>query len=180
MFLNECTGGRMGCIISSGDGASTVDDAARPARRHRALLSSLLAAVSTVALSAGAAQAAADDGSRKSSDEQAAVQALMAKIQSMEQRINGLQAELKEAKASSGSKTSRAPSIAQSASLASRTPTDAAQPFADVKSSGAQAKFLPVADLRTPPPLPSKNDKDLFGVGASPVPGLKIGMYGEI
>src|SRR5262245_52056692 len=101
MVLSKCTGGRVGCIVSSRDGASNVEGA-RPVRGRGVVLSSLLAAVSTVALSAGGAVAA--DGTSRSADESAAVKALMSKIQSMEQRINVLQAELKEAKGS-GSKT---------------------------------------------------------------------------
>jgi hypothetical protein len=178
------------------------------------LLSSLLAAVSTVALSAGAALAA-DDAPSRSADESAAVKALMSKIQSMEQRINVLQAELKEAKGTG----SKAPSVGQSASVASRRPADAVA-LADSKQtkttgpkapdsgskasdSGSKAsdsaqsatpasrlasafadsdpppKFLPAADLSLKA-APSNTNKDLFGVAPSPVPGMKIGSYGEI
>jgi len=175
MVLVKCAGGRMGCIISSADGVASVDISARPVRRHGSVvLSSLLAAVSTVALSAGVALAA-DDAASRSSDDPQAVKALMAKIQSMELRINGLQTELRETKAS----RLNTPGVAQSVSVASRVPADAL-PFGDPKPDNDQPRFLPAADLRGPPP-PLKNDnKDLFGVGASPVPGMKIGMYGEI
>jgi hypothetical protein len=207
MVLSKCTGGRVGCIVSSRDGASNVVEGAHPVRGRGMVLSSLLAAVSTVALSAGAALAA-DGASSRSADESAAVKALMSKIQSMEQRINVLQAELKEAK-SGGSKT---PGVGQSASLASRRPADAVTALADpkqttatgskVSDSGSKAadnaqsvtpvsrlasafadsdpppKFLPAADLSLKAPPPS--NKDLFGVAPSPVPGMKIGMYGEI
>jgi phosphate-selective porin O/P len=219
MVLSKCTGGRVGCIVSSRDGASVVDDGASPVRGRSMVLSSLLAAVSTVALSTGAALAAGDTPSRPA-EESAAVKALMAKINSMEQRINGLQAELKEAK-SGGSKS---PSVGQSASQASRRPTDAvalADPK-DIKASGQKtadnapsaskdtgpsgsrssdnaqssvspvsrlvsafadsdsgAKFMQAADLHLKAPPPGTN-KDLFGVAPSPVPGMKIGMYGEI
>jgi hypothetical protein len=117
MVLNNCTGGRVDCIVSSHDGASDIDDGARRLRGRSSVLS-LLAAVSTVALSAGAAFAGSDTPSR-SADESAAVKALMSKINSMEQRINDLQGELKEAKA-----RSKTPGVGQSASLASRHPTD--------------------------------------------------------
>jgi hypothetical protein len=199
-------------------------DGIRQVRGRARLLSSLLAAVSTLALSAAAAHAAEDAPSR--SAEGAAVKAMMAKIETMEQRINGLQTELKEAKAK------KATSVGQSASLASRRPADAVA-LADVKdthggaakasdnaqtpskpaaeamasadtkdktigsksSDGAQSpspvsrllsafadsdskpSLLPVADLKAPPPA---SNKDLFGVAPSPVPGMKIGMYGEI
>jgi hypothetical protein len=117
MVLNNCTGGRVDCIVSSHDGGSDIDDGTRRLRGRSSVLS-LLAAVSTVALSAGAAFAGSDTPSR-SADESAAVKALMSKINSMEQRINDLQGELKEAKA-----RSKTPGVGQSASLASRHPTD--------------------------------------------------------
>jgi hypothetical protein len=136
MVLSKCTGGRLGCIMPSGDGASSVVDGARPVRGRGAVLSSLLGAVSTVALGAGAALAA-DDAAPRSTGEQAAVQALMAKIESMEQRINGLQAELKLAKAGG----SRSSTMAQSVSPGSRLLADA-KPFAalkEVKADGSRA-----------------------------------------
>jgi hypothetical protein len=230
MVLSKCTGGRVGCIVSSRGGAPETGDGGRAVRRRGTVLSSLLAAVSTVALSAGAALAA-DDAPSRSVDESAAVKALMSKIDSMEQRINDLQAELKEAK--SGSKT---PSVGQSASQASRHPADAvaladrkpakgggsangpktadnaqsssrnamaSAASADTKASGSKAddnaqsvtpvsrlasafadsdappKFLPAADLSLKAP-PASTNKDLFGVAPSPVPGMKIGSYGEI
>src|SRR4051794_25814346 len=119
MVLNKCAGRRIGCTVSSGDGASRVNDGARPARGRGAILSSLLAAVSTVALSAGAL--AANDAPLKSNSEQAALQALMAKLQSMEQHINNLETELKLAK-TGGSKSS---AVAQLSSPASKLPADA-------------------------------------------------------
>ena len=151
----------------------------------------------------------------------------MAKIESMEQRINTLQVELKDAKAK------KTTSVGQSASQASRNPSgpvaligakdahgsalkasDNAQAASksvgnamalagskDVKNGGSttadaappsspasrlaaafadadpKPKFLPAADLKAPPPPAGK---DLFGVAPSPVPGMRIGMYGEI
>jgi hypothetical protein len=170
-------------------------------RGRGAVLSSLLAAVSTIALSAGTALAAGDAASR--STDEPAVKALMAKIQSMEERIDNLQTQLKDAKA----KGPKAPGVGESASLASRLPANTvalapketktdgskasditqsgspasrlAMAFADSKDDIAPPRFLPAADLKAPPPS-SKDNKDLFGVASSPVPGLKIGMYGEI
>jgi hypothetical protein len=208
--------------VSSHDDASDIGDGARPVRGRSMMLSSLLAAVSTVALSAGAALAA-DDTPSRSADESAAVKALMSKINSMEQRINVLQAELKEAKA-----PSKTPSVGQSASLASRHPVADTVALADTKDTKAKApkaadntqsassavtvadssakasgskasdntqsfvsrlasafadsdsqpKFLPAADLSLK--APKGDNKDLFGVAPSPVPGMKIGSYGEI
>ena len=129
MVSNNCTGGRVDCIVSSHDGGSDIDDGTRRLRGRSSVLS-LLAAVSTVALSAGAAFAGSDTPSR-SADESAAVKALMSKINSMEQRINDLQGELKEAKA-----RSKTPGVGQSASLASRHPTDTVA-IADPKAAKA-------------------------------------------
>lgn len=225
MILNSCSGRRADDSASSHDGALHIGWGGRPTRGRGGLLPSLLAAVSTLALSAAAAQAA-DDRSSQPADG-AAVKALMAKIESMEQRINTLQVELKDAKAR------KTTSVGQSASQASRNPSgpvaligakdahggalkasDNAQAASksvgnamaladskDVKNGGSttadaappsspasrlaaafadadpKPKFLPAADLKAPPP---PTGKDLFGVAPSPVPGMRIGMYGEI
>ena len=225
MILNSCSGRRADDSASSHDGALHIGWGGRPTRGRGGLLPSLLAAVSTLALSAAAAQAA-DDRSSQPADG-AAVKALMAKIESMEQRINTLQVELKDAKAK------KTTSVGQSASQASRNPSgpvaligakdahrgalkasDNAQAASksvgnamaladskDVKNGGSttadaappsspasrlaaafadadpKPKFLPAADLKAPPP---PTGKDLFGVAPSPVPGMRIGMYGEI
>ncbi|MDU1666023.1 MAG: hypothetical protein E6833_07310 [Bradyrhizobium sp.] len=225
MILNSCSGRRADDSASSHDGALHIGWGGRPTRGRGGLLPSLLAAVSTLALSAAAAQAA-DDRSSQPADG-AAVKALMAKIESMEQRINTLQVELKDAKAK------KTTSVGQSASQASRNPSgpvaligakdahgsalkasDNAQAASksvgnamalagskDVKNGGSttadaappsspasrlaaafadadpKPKFLPAADLKAPP---QPAGKDLFGVAPSPVPGMRIGMYGEI
>nr|WP_315725993.1 MULTISPECIES: hypothetical protein [unclassified Bradyrhizobium] len=152
----------------------------------------------------------------------------MAKIESMEQRINTLQVELKDAK------TKKPTGVGQSASLASRRPADpvsltgtkdaragaakasdntqaaskqqVANAMAladpkDIKAGGSKTadgepssspasrmaaafadsdpkpRFQHAADLKAPAPQPGR---ELFGVAPSPVPGMKIGMYGEI
>lgn len=110
MILNSCSGRRADDSASSHDGALHIGWGGRPPRGRGGLLPSLLAAVSTLALSAAAAQAA-DDRSSQPADG-AAVKALMAKIESMEQRINTLQVELKDAKAK------KTTSVGQSASQA--------------------------------------------------------------
>jgi len=224
MVLNS-KGSRVDCTVSPPDGGWSAGGGIHPFRGRGRLLSPLLAAVSTLALSAVSAQAAEDARSR--STDAAAVKALMAKLESMEQRINTLQVELKDAKAK------KTTSVGQSASLASRGQADGvalavakethaspgkaftsgqsasrpvgnAMAFADPQdtkaseaktSDAAQSptpssrlaaafadsepkpKFMPVADLKAPPASPGR---DLFGVAPSPVPGMKIGMYGEI
>jgi Phosphate-selective porin O and P len=67
---------------------------------------------------------------------------------------------------------SKADDNAQSVTPVSRL----ASAFAD---SDAPPKFLPAADLSLKAP-PASTNKDLFGVAPSPVPGMKIGSYGEI
>ncbi|MGJ4949944.1 hypothetical protein [Bradyrhizobium sp. HKCCYLS20291] len=96
--------------------ASGLSNGSRAARGRGRLLPSLLAAVSTLALGAVTAKAAENAPSRATDGP--AVKALMAKLESMEQRINSLQVELKDAKAK------KAASVGQSASLASRRPAD--------------------------------------------------------
>lgn len=219
MVLISCNAQRTGAPVSP-SGALRNCRGARAARSRGMIVSSLLAAASTLALGAVAARAADDSHARPA--EGAAVKALMAKLDAMEQRINTLQVELKDAKA-------KKTSVGQSASLASRRPSDSvaltgakdthgkawdmaqpaakpgvtAVPFAgpkDGKTASASAeetaspspvsrmaaafadsdpkpKFLPASDLKAPPPTPGR---DLFGAAPSPVPGMRIGMYGEI
>ncbi|WP_257167101.1 porin [Bradyrhizobium sp. SRS-191] len=222
MVLNSCSIEREGDPASPHRVAPTARHGARSVRSRGILCSSLLAAVSTLALTAVAARA---EESRSRPAEGAAVKALMAKLDAMEQRINTLQGELKDAKAK------KAAGVGQSASLASRRPSDpvglagkdaqsgaakasgtaqaGSQPGVnamalagpnDVKSastadsepqssspvsrlaaafadSDPKPKFLPAADLNKAAPPPGR---DLFGVAPTPVPGMRIGMYGEI
>jgi hypothetical protein len=123
------------------------------------LAASLLLGVSSVAVRA------ADDDYSSSRADQATNRALMKKLQAMEKRMQTLETELK-------GKQTPASAIVQAGGprvVQSGRPTATPRQPGD---SMAQAASGAAADA-------SKN-KDLFGVGTSPVPGLKIGMYGEI
>src|ERR1700730_13055317 len=114
------------------------------------LIASLMLGVSSAAVLAG------DDSASKATNEM-----LLKKLQAMEKRRQAREAELKK-------KQAQSPRPAQS--LAAGRPTVAGKP------TGPYAQ-LPPPDA--PAASPNKNN-DLFGVAQAPVPGLKIGMYGEI
>jgi hypothetical protein len=123
------------------------------------LAASFLLGVSSVAVRAG------DDSYSSSQADQATNRALMKKLQAMEKRMQAMETELK-------GKQMQASPIAQAGGP--RVVTQG-RPTATPRQPGdsmAQAAAGAASDA-------SKN-KDLFGVGTSPVPGLKIGMYGEI
>ena len=115
------------------------------------LIASLMLGVS------GAAVLAGDDSASKATNEM-----LLKKLQAMEKRMQTLESELKQ-------KQEQTPRTAQS--LAAGRPTVAGKP------TGPYAQ-APAPDA--PAASPNKNNNDLFGVAQAPVPGLKIGMYGEI
>jgi hypothetical protein len=156
--------------------------AGRAARR----CSAVLAAVSSLALCAGAAHAAEDvaETGKTTTTDQAATQALMAKLQSMERRIRGLQAELKDAKAQEmralemRARALNGPGMAQvTPSPASSADKPDTQPLGDTKQQ-SNARLFKAADLKaTPIPPPNKG---LFGAVESPIAGLSIGAYGEL
>jgi len=133
-------------------------DAQRWARSTATLLAaSFLLGVSSVVVRAG------DDSSAKA--DQASNQTLLKKLQAMERRMQMLESELKQKQAqTSAPAQSGGPRVVTSAKPAATPP----QP----NDSLAQAAAGAAADA-------TKN-KDLFGVGTPPVPGLKMGMYGEI
>src|SRR4051794_14285212 len=118
------------------------------------LAASLLLGVSSIAVRA------ADDSSKS---DQATNQALMKKLQAMERRMQSLEAELKQKQGPTAQ-----PGGPRSIAPVNSNPATPGKP----NNAFAQAQAGAVADA-------TKN-KDLFGVGTSPVPGLKIGMYGEI
>jgi hypothetical protein len=136
------------------------------------LAASFLLGVSTVAVQA------AEEGSPQADQATATNQLLMKKLEAMEKRMRTLESELKQ-------KKSQAPATAQSATSApaqSGGPrvANAARPTATPPQPAdalAQAMNGAVADAGK---KTDEKNKDLFGVGTSPVPGLKIGMYGEI
>jgi hypothetical protein len=115
------------------------------------LIASLMLGVSSAAVLAG------DDSASKATNE-----VLLKKLQAMEKRMQTLESELKQ-------KQEQTPRTAQS--LAAGRPAVAGKP------TGPYAQ-APAPDA--PAASPNKNNNDLFGVAQAPVPGLKIGMYGEI
>jgi hypothetical protein len=130
------------------------------------LIAALMLGTSVKALASDAGSAKAD---------QITNQALLKKLQAMERRMQMLESELKQ-------KQGRAPAPAQAAAqpggprvVTSARPT-ATPPRPN--DSFAQAAAGVAADAAKNGD--SSKNKDLFGVGTSPVPGLKIGMYGEI
>jgi Phosphate-selective porin O and P len=118
------------------------------------LIASLMLGVSSAAVLAGddsSSKSKAEQATKKSAAEEGTNKTLMKKLEAMERRMQSLETELKEKEKE-----------AQASLMARR------------RLGGlfnAQA-----SDLSSP----NKNNNDLFGVAPSPVPGLKIGMYGEI
>jgi hypothetical protein len=135
------------------------------------LAASFLLGVSTVAVQA------AEEGSSQADQGTATNQLLMKKLEAMEKRMRTLESELKQKKGqTSATAQSAAPAAAQSGGPRVANGTRPTATPLQPADSLAQAVSGTVADASKDQ---SKN-KDLFGVGTSPVPGLKIGMYGEI
>jgi hypothetical protein len=129
------------------------------------LIASLMLGVSSAAVLAG------DEGSANA--DQATNQTLLRKLQAMERRMQMLESELKQKQARTSAPAqapaqSGGPRVVTSA-RPTATPPQPNDAFAQASATGDASKN---AD--------STKNKDLFGVGAAPVPGLKIGMYGEI
>src|SRR5881394_858735 len=154
MFIRDCM--RLKTLMSSSGHASLLQRNSSSVNMPRwgRSASTLLAASLLLGVS-GVAVRAADDSSKA---DQATNQALMRKLQALERRMQTLEAELKQKQAPAGGPRSIVP-------VNSNAP-------GKPNNSFAKAQAGAVADA-------TKN-KDLFGVGASPIPGLKIGMYGEI
>src|SRR5207237_6635182 len=162
MSIRDCT--RPHALMSSGGHASPSqrNSSSVNAQRWSRSAVTLLAASFLLGVSSVAVRAA-DDSSADS--DRATNRALLKKLQAMEKRMQTLETELK-------GKQMQASPIAQAGGP--RVVTQG-RPTATPRQPGdsmAQAAAGAVSDA-------TKN-KDLFGVGTSPVPGLKIGMYGEI
>jgi hypothetical protein len=130
------------------------------------LVASLMLGVSSVAV------LAAEDGSATADQTTNAV--LMRKLAAMERRMQALEGELKQKRAQTS-----APAQAPVQSGGPRVVTSA-KPTATPPQP--DDSFAQAAAGATDPGknADSTKNKDLFGVGTAPVPGLKIGMYGEI
>ncbi len=130
----------------------------RALRRQRALATGM-AAVSMLTASARAA-AAADDGSSKSPTpvEQSSNEALMKKLQAMEQRIKVLEGQRKQ-----------------------KQPTGAGGPAKPAASVAVSNDPKLRAEAQTVAKEPAAAErKPILGMLDSPVPGLIIGAYGEL
>jgi Phosphate-selective porin O and P len=135
-------------------------NAQRAGRTTSALLiASLMLGVSSAAVLAG------DDGSSMPTADQATNKALLKKLEAMEKRMLTLEDQLKQKQGQP-----QTPRTAQS--LVNGRPPVAGMPIGPyAQASAAEADSAA-----------KKNDKknDLFSTMQAPVPGLKIGMYGEI
>ena len=130
------------------------------------LIASLMLGVSSAAVFA------AGEGETKASGDQATNELLMKKLQAMERRMLAMEAELKQKRAQDQASAKQAP---QGGRAAQGQPSQS-QP----RGAYAQAGAMDKAQSAATAPYKDNANKDLFGVAASPVPGLKIGMYGEI
>jgi hypothetical protein len=131
------------------------------------LVASLMLSVSSAAVFA------AGEGEPKASRDQAVNELLMKKLQAMEQRMLAMEAELKQKRAQD---SASAKQPAQNGRPSQAPPQQQTQP----RGAYAQAGAMDRAQSAATAPYKDNANKDLFGVAASPVPGLKIGMYGEI
>jgi len=130
------------------------------------LIASLMLGVSSAAVFA------AGEGEPKASGDQAVNELLMKKLQAMERRMQSMEAELKQ-------KRAQDQASAKQASQSGR-PVQGQPPQGQPRGAYAQAGAMDKAQSAATAPYKDNANKDLFGVAASPVPGLKIGMYGEI
>jgi len=128
------------------------------------LVASLMLGVSSVAV------LAAEDGSPA---DQTTNALLMRKLAAMERRMQALETELKQKRAQTPA-PAQAPAQSGGPRVATSGRPTATPP--QPNDSFAQAAAGTTADATKN----AEKNKDLFGVGAAPVPGLKIGMYGEI
>jgi hypothetical protein len=134
-------------------------------------------------------------------DGDASNEALLKKMEQMEQRIQTLEAELKEKRAASPAKSAVASDKpAKSATASPAAPTssksdpasqknagppatgDAPQDTGIAKTDGTAKKDVAAAkpDLKPLDPATPPADKPILGLEPSPVAGLSIGAYGEV
>ena len=132
------------------------------------LAASFLLGVSSVAVRA------ADEGSSQA-DQSATNQLLLKKLEAMEKRMRTLETELKQKKQQAPATAQAAPPAPQSGGP--RVANGARPTATPLQPADSMAKAI--ADTAAD----ANKKKDLFGVGTNAVPGIpgmKIGMYGEI
>jgi len=102
--------------------------------------------------------------------------ALLKKLEKMEQRIQMLEGKLKQKQAAAqAGPVAAPPSTPPAAAPSNAQPTTSAQPTAPARA--ARAEIASTAPSPTPT-APANNG--IVGLADSPVPGLSIGAYGEI
>ena len=131
------------------------------------LIASLMLGVSTAAV------LAAGEGEPKTSGDRAVNELLMKKLQAMEQRMQSMEAELRQKRAQDQASARQAPQTGG-------RPVQGQPPQSQPRGAYAQAGTMDRAQSAATASYKDNANKDLFGVAASPIPGLKIGMYGEI
>jgi hypothetical protein len=116
---------------------------------------------------AGLGAAAAEDSP--------STQELLEKMKTMEQRIQTLEQQLEQRKAS--------PATPAGATAAPAGPATAATPPAAGSGAAPATPGAPAAQAMVqtaPTAAPTGPNKDLFGLFPSPIPGLRLGAYGEV
>lgn len=167
LLYPQIKGGRMSAHCYAGLGTSKFKYGFKSRR------AALLAATALSIVGSGSASAA--EGDRN--------EALLKKLEKMEQRIQVLEAELKK---DAGARPAARPASSRSANVAAasvepKETTVAKQDAKDAKGKPErQSAGTPAKPMLNLPPLPSVGDKPILGLVDSPVPGLSIGAYGEI
>ncbi len=109
--------------------------------------------------------------------------ALLKKLDKMEQRIQQLEAELKQKQdrtvLNAGETPAAKSTSVRKANAAASSAEKNAQAMPDPQSSEKPGTSKS-KDFATLPPLPPSPDKPILGLADSPVPGLSVGAYGEI
>ena len=166
------------------------------ARRRERGLARLLGAVSILAM-AGSGALADDATAQGRSVAQPTNGQLIEKLERMEARIRSLESELHrkgEADANHGfkahvtntrGKPAKGPANAAEAPAPGGYESAALEPPPPAYRASVEAKYAAPAPgflgaRETPLEAQARDNKDLFGVAASPIPGLRIGAYGEL
>src|SRR5882724_8312383 len=141
--------------------------------KRRRAFPALIAAASILTASNGTAGAAEDASS--ASGAQASTDALMKKLQAMEQRIKSLESQLKKQQPAEPGRAAK-PAASNTAGLESGVRAQAAGETPGKTASQAPGKASPKAPAD--PGMQPK--KPILGLLDSPVEGLAFGAYGEV
>ncbi|HEY7301007.1 MAG TPA: hypothetical protein VH684_24215 [Xanthobacteraceae bacterium] len=144
-----------------------------------ALSSTLIALVLTASATVSAA---ADDASPAkaapagASNAGASNEALLKKLDAMEQRIKVLEGQLKQREAK-GNQKPEATQAQQATDAAAES--EAAPPARKARGKSSTARALPTSTAPSPTPM-APPDNGILGVTDSPAAGLSVGAYGEV